>query len=188
MPALSRAESRGRVWGRACLARGISESGGVTIRSALLGFGVILWVGAVVCWVRAKGSWRLSREGWLFLLLGLPFFVAGFFFTSSSYPQEKAALATPAATPAPAVVIATPPPAATPIPVSPSSTYADAVKRAQFAAVGRYPALGRAGTEFNLRFVTAYRQLREHDPNYFADPEWPLHLADEIARDLAEPP
>jgi hypothetical protein len=159
----------------------------VSIRGTLIGFGAILWLGAIVCWIRARGNWRLSREGWLFLALGIPFLVAGWFFTASSYPQEHAASQP---TPAPAVVVTTPAPAPAPsaavAPPPAAETYAAAVKDAQHAAVARYPALGKAGTEFNTRFVTAYRQLRASDPNYFSDPEWPLHLADEIARDLKE--
>lgn len=159
----------------------------MTIRGILLCFGAILWVAAGVCWYRAKGNWRLSREGWLFLALGVPFLVAGGFFTKSSYPEERPELVPPApvvmlATPAP-----TPPPVAEPaLPENGAATYAQAVNAAQRAAVARYPDLGRAGTEFNIRFVTAHRQLRASEPGYFTDPEWPLHLADEIARDLRE--
>ena len=161
----------------------------MTIRSTLLSFGGILWLAAAGCWWRARGSWRLSREGWLFLLLGVPFFVAGWFFTSSSYPDER-----PSPTPAPvaAVVMTTPAPtprAATPLPtkVEPQ-TYAEAVLAAQHAAVARYPDLGRRGTQFNARFIAAYRQLRIGDPGFFSDPEWPLHLADEVARTPAALP
>ncbi len=154
----------------------------MTIRSTLLIIGMILWLAAAGCWWRARGNWRLSREGWLFLILGIPFFVAGWFFTSSSYPGEP-----PPSTPAPAVavVVTTPPPRpiATPVPTKAEpATYAEAVNAAQHAAVARYPALGKRGTAFNARFVEAYHQLRIDDPRFFVDPEWPLHLADEIAR------
>ena len=156
----------------------------MTIRSTLLGVGAILWIAAAACWFRARGNGRLSREGWLFLVLGVPFLVAGLFFAASSYPQER-----PAA--APVVTASTPPPeppaAATPAPAGPS-TYAEAVNAAQHAAVARYPELGRAGTDFNTRFVAAYHQLRLDQPNYFTDPDWPLHLADEIARTPPPPP
>lgn len=157
----------------------------MTIRGALLGFGAILWLAAGYCWWRARGNWRLSREGWLFLLLGVPFFVAGLFFTSSSYPQEV--IAPVPTTPPPVAAVATPPPARPPPPAEQPEQYTQAVLASQRAAVARYPALGRSGTEFNTRFVTAYRQLRTRQPEYFSDPEWPLRLADEIARDLEEP-
>ena len=125
----------------------------------------------------------------MFLLLGVPFFVAGWFFTSSSYPEER-----PSPTPAPvaAVVLTTPAPApraATPPPANAEpATYGDAVNAAQHAAVALYPDLGRRGTHFNTRFVAAYRRLKIDDPGFFSDPEWPLHLADEIARTPPEPP
>ena len=155
----------------------------MTIRSTLLGVGAIFWLAALGCWIRARGSWRLSREGWLFLVLGVPFLVAGWFYTASSYPQERPA---PTPPPAPVVVVSTPLPTpplpATPVPKAAPRTYAEAVNAAQYAAVARYPDLGKSGTSFNARFVAAYRLLRVEDPNYFTDPDWPLHLADEIAR------
>ncbi len=156
----------------------------MTTRGILIFFGVVFWLGAAACWIRARGTWRLSREGSLFFVLGVPFLVAGVFFTKSSYPPERPELTPP---PIAAGVPATPPPAAAPpIPTPAPQTYADAVNTAQHVAVARYPDLGRAGTLFNTRFVTAYRQLRASEPNYFTDPGWPLHLADEIARDLKE--
>nr|ACO70913.1 hypothetical protein [uncultured Verrucomicrobiota bacterium] len=161
----------------------------MTIRSTLLGVGAIFWLAALACWIRARGNGRVSREGWLFLALGVPFLVAGLFFTSSSYPTENLG---PIPTPFPAVVAGTPPPAppvlATPVAKAQPQTYAEAVNAAQYAAVARYPDLGRAGTLFNARFVAAYQQLRVEDPNYFSDPEWPLRLADEIARTPLAPP
>ena len=160
----------------------------MTIRSTLLSFGTILWLAAAGCWWRARGSWRLSREGWLFLILGVPFFVAGWFFTASSYPEERAA-----PTPAPLAVLVPPPapqppPATSPAAREEPATYAEAVNAAQHAAVARYPDLGRRGTEFNARFIAAYRQLKLDDPAFFSDPEWPLHLADRIAQTPLVPP
>lgn len=155
---------------------------GVTIRSTLLGVGAIFWLAALICWIRAHGSGRLSREGFLFLVLGVPFLVAGWFYTSSSYPLENLG---PIPTPAPAVAASAPSPSpVTPSPARRSAplTYAEAVTEAQYAAVARYPELGQAGTLFNARFVATYRRLRVEDPKFFSDPGWPVHLADEIAR------
>jgi hypothetical protein len=150
----------------------------VTTRGTLLSVGAILWVAAAGCWLRARGSWRLSREGWLFLVLGLPFFVAGLFYSTSSYPLEGP-LPVPNAP-------ATPLPGS-PVPARPTRnaplTYAEAVTEAQYAAVARYPELGKSGTLFNARFIAAYRKLRVEDPGYFTDPGWPVRLADEIAHD-----
>jgi hypothetical protein len=161
----------------------------VTIRSTLLGVGAIFWLAALGCWIRSRGSWRLSREGWLFLVLGVPFLVAGWFYTASSYPQDQPV---PASSPAPIVTVSTPvptpPTAATPLPKAEPHTYAEAVNAAQHLAVARYPDLGKAGTAFNTRFVAAYHRLRFEDPNFFSDPDWPLHLADAIARTPPEQP
>ena len=161
----------------------------MTIRSILLIFGAILWLAAAGCWWRGRGDWRLPREGWLFLLLGAPFFVAGAFFTSSSYPHEQPS---PTPEPPPVLVVATPAPRPAPdpprTPAFKAKTHAEAVTVAQHAAVARYPDLGRAGTDFNARFVAAYRRLRLADPEFFTDPEWPLRLADDIARTPAEQP
>jgi len=158
-----------------CFRGAISENEDVTTRGTLLGIGAVLWLAALACWLRARGDGRLSREGVLFLLLGAPFLVAGWFHTASSYPQE---LATPAPAPAAAVIVTTPRP--TPTPAAPQ-TFAEAVNVAQAAAVARYPELGKAGTPFNTRFVAAYRRLRLENPDYFSDANWPLRLADEIA-------
>jgi hypothetical protein len=151
----------------------------VTIRGTLLTITGLLWLAALGCWLRARsalGLGRLSREGWLFLLLGVPFLIAGVFFTSSSYPHEVVPPSPP-----PVVAVATPAPAparATPRPL----TYDEAVTEAQYAAVARYPELGKAGSAFNNRFVSTYRERRSVDPDFFARPDWPVRLADEIAR------
>ncbi len=157
----------------------------MTIRSTLLGIGVILWLAALGCWLRARGNGRVSREGWLFLLLGAPFFVAGFFFTSSSYPHERPL---PISTPAPMVILTTPPPAELPAAKPSAHSYAEAVNAAQYAAVARYPALGKTGTDFNRRFIAEYHRLRIENPNFFVDPDWPLRLADEVAGNPEPPP
>lgn len=161
----------------------------MSIRGTLLIIGALLWLSAIGCWLRGRGSWRLPREGVLFLLLGVPFLVAGWFYTASSYPSEvvpappKPPMATEVVAVAPS-----PAPASTPPPEQPvRNTYAEAVIAAQRAAVARYPELGRAGTEFNQHFLAAYRRLQRDDPNFFSDPEWPLHLADRIARGQGAP-
>ncbi|MEA3213819.1 MAG: hypothetical protein QOE70_6876 [Chthoniobacter sp.] len=154
----------------------------MTIRGTLLGIGILFWLGAFGCWWRARGNGRLSREGLLFLILGLPFFAAGGFYTSSSYPGEVIAQ-TPAPAPTPPVAIIATPVAATPAPAPAAAppTYSEAVLNAQRAAVARYPALGKAGTPFNTKFLAVHRQRRFENPTYFDDPEWPLRLADEVA-------
>ena len=161
----------------------------MTIRGTLLGIGAIFWLSAIACWIRAPRERRLSREAVLFLLLGMPFLASGLFFTGSNYPQE-----TPAAAPLtpPAVSIAQPPagaPAPSPEPLPPPDlkSFEETVNAAQYAAVARYPELGKAGSSFNSRFVAVYRRRRAENPEYFDNPQWPLQLADEIARAGAVP-
>lgn len=51
----------------------------------------------------------------------------------------------------------------------------------QNKAIQKYPELGVKGSEFNSRFLNAYADRRKTDPNFFASPQWPLILADELA-------
>lgn len=51
----------------------------------------------------------------------------------------------------------------------------------QARAVEKYPALGVPGSELNIRYVEAYRERQKVNPAFFADPKWPLILADELA-------
>ena len=48
-------------------------------------------------------------------------------------------------------------------------------------AVRRYPDLGTVGTKMNSAFVARYKYYQHVNPDYFADPRWPLRLADEIS-------
>jgi thioredoxin-related protein len=47
-----------------------------------------------------------------------------------------------------------------------------------------YPALARAGTAFNLRFVALYNEAKASKPNLLAQPGWPMQLAERTAREL----
>jgi TPR repeat protein len=51
----------------------------------------------------------------------------------------------------------------------------------QAKAVEKYPALGVQGSELNKRFVEAAKDRRKTDPNFFANQQWPLILADDLA-------
>lgn len=56
------------------------------------------------------------------------------------------------------------------------------VSQSQKAALARYPALGEATSEMNIRFNYRYkRMLAEYSPR-LQDPAWPLQLADECAQ------
>lgn len=52
----------------------------------------------------------------------------------------------------------------------------------QAKAIQKYPDIGVAGSELNKRFVEAYTERRKANPSFFNNPEWPLTLADELAK------
>jgi len=55
-------------------------------------------------------------------------------------------------------------------------------RSAQTEAMNRYPALAIKDTRENEAFVAAYRQLKNSgDADFFANPEWPLVLAEQLA-------
>ncbi len=58
----------------------------------------------------------------------------------------------------------------------------------QAVAVRKYPELSVAGSPFNQKFVQAVTARRGTNPAYFADPRWPLALADELASARAVAP
>ena len=105
--------------------------------------------------------------------------------TFSSYPDEVR----PTVTPAFAELATAQMTAAAPEPparkTGQSPDYATANLAAQRAAIARYPALGVAETPFNRAFLIAVQRLKRTAPDYFADPQWPLRLADEVAGELA---
>jgi len=47
-----------------------------------------------------------------------------------------------------------------------------------------YPALGIANSPFNLRFVAHYNELKESDPNFLAQDNWPVLLAQRTADEM----
>lgn len=58
-------------------------------------------------------------------------------------------------------------------------------KEWQAKTVQKYPELGIQGSDFNKQFVAEYNRRRNTIPAFFANPKWPLILADELA---AKPP
>lgn len=56
------------------------------------------------------------------------------------------------------------------------------VQEWQAKAVQKYSQLGISGSALNKQFVSAYSKRRETDPAFFENPQWPLLLADELAR------
>lgn len=59
---------------------------------------------------------------------------------------------------------------------------------AQAAAMKKYPALGVAGSGFNREFLARVQRARAETPGLFADPSWPLSVADEVAQAQPPPP
>ena len=106
---------------------------------------------------------------WLLLLIVAALAVAGWFrrdqvmaFLASKGALQAVGLPTPA------------PPFATPNPAP------DSIALAKQA----YPALGKEGSPFNRRFVALYNSLKESDPQFLAQPDWPVRLAERTAMEL----
>ena len=55
------------------------------------------------------------------------------------------------------------------------------VAAAQQEAVRLYPALGVAGSPFNVAFLSRHKVYQRERPDYFRDPGWPVALAREVA-------
>jgi hypothetical protein len=53
-------------------------------------------------------------------------------------------------------------------------------------AVIQFPDLGKAGSEFNKKFVEGYNQLRESNSPKLESPQWPFALATQISQELRE--
>ena len=67
-------------------------------------------------------------------------------------------------------------------PTAPATPASLSSQDAQRAAIKRYPELGVAGSKFNLDFVARHKLYEKTRPDYFHDPSWPTHLADEVAQ------
>lgn len=61
-------------------------------------------------------------------------------------------------------------------------TPAQVTHRAQQQAIRRYPALGVKDSPQNELFLQTYRDLRISGNDALKDPEWPLHVADSLAK------
>lgn len=54
-------------------------------------------------------------------------------------------------------------------------------RTAQATAVERYPALSIKDSRENQAYVQSYMHLKQTNPDFFKDPEWPLQLAEALA-------
>ncbi len=61
-------------------------------------------------------------------------------------------------------------------------TPAQITQRSQKEAIRRYPALGIKNSPENLLFIEMYRELRNTNSELLKDPEWPLDVAQMLAR------
>lgn len=59
---------------------------------------------------------------------------------------------------------------------------AEITQRAQKEAARLYPALGRNGSAENRDFVDTVKELQRRNSDFFDNPEWPLELAQTLAR------
>jgi hypothetical protein len=66
--------------------------------------------------------------------------------------------------------------------VSPMGDRVQRTQAAQKEAVRRYPMLGLKNSAENQMFVAEYQTLRQVNPKFFDDSEWPLKLAEFLAK------
>ena len=71
--------------------------------------------------------------------------------------------------------------ASQPTPTKKESPAPDTTAAAQAEAVKKYPALGEAGSQFNVEFVARVRRHAAADRAIFKNERWPLVMADEVA-------
>jgi hypothetical protein len=98
----------------------------------------------------------------------------------SAIEAALAATATAPANPPPAAPVSVP----AQEPAKPAAAEIEALtKKAQVEATRRYPALAIKGSKENEIYVSAYLDIKDSgDRTFFVDPEWPLLLADQLAK------
>ncbi len=64
----------------------------------------------------------------------------------------------------------------------PADPVAQATNRSIIEVRRRYPALGVNGSPENQIYLEAYRELERLRPDFFEKPEWPIHLAEIVAK------
>ena len=70
-----------------------------------------------------------------------------------------------------------------PLPASDKDALGTATTRAQAEAVRRYPAIGVKGTPENEIFLARFNRLKVERPELFEDEEWPIYLAEAVAKE-----
>ena len=66
--------------------------------------------------------------------------------------------------------------------VDASDPNAKAVNQSMIEVRRRYPAVGQDGTPENRAYLAAYKELERLRPDFFENPQWPLKLADLVAK------
>jgi len=69
-----------------------------------------------------------------------------------------------------------------------ASTPAPTTAEAQAEAIQKYPELGKAGSAFNVEFVSRVERYRKEKPEFFTNAAWPLTLADEVGESAKAAP
>lgn len=68
-------------------------------------------------------------------------------------------------------------------PLPQDETPSQVTQRAQKEAIRRYPALGQKDSPENQLFIETYQELKHSGADdFFADPQWPIHLAELLAK------
>jgi hypothetical protein len=68
-------------------------------------------------------------------------------------------------------------------PAATSDNEGSVTSRAQAEAVRRYPAIGVKGSPENQTFLAKFNQLKVERPEFFEDEEWPIYLAEAVAKE-----
>jgi hypothetical protein len=133
---------------------------------------------------RAEGEVRFLADE---QKIGLPQDMVEMVGAESPAPQPPSSIASSQATPMPG----------TPMPANPDAvpapgealqdpateTPAQRTARSQKEAIRRYPGIGQKGSPENQLFVETFQELKHSGADdFFADPEWPLQLAELLAK------
>ena len=73
-------------------------------------------------------------------------------------------------------------PSPTPEPAEAQGANTQAVNRSMIEARRRYPAIGKEGSPENQAYVEYYKDMDRVRPEFFEKPDWPLRLAEAVAR------
>jgi hypothetical protein len=64
----------------------------------------------------------------------------------------------------------------------PADSHTQEVKRAMIEARKRYPAIGTEGTDENRAYLEVYEELDKLRPDFFSKGDWPVRLAELVAK------